>query len=162
MGTFQLCKKTATNIQKTPKQVSRVQFNIVLFSPFAIGQCMGGGIKQKINTFLLYLQFFQKIRKIILKISQVCGRTQFWKSNKSPKSKWEFMKSVQLLLSSLPISNEEEIQKFKSVTAWSDLVFKTAKKNQFKATTTIHFMRLLQLATGIFMCIRRSFSVCIQ
>ena len=123
---------------------------------------MGGGIKQKINTFLLYLQFFQKIRKIILKISQVCGRTQFWKPNKSPKSEWEFMKSVQLLLSSLPISNEEEIQKFKSVTAWSDLVFKTAKKNQFKATTTIHFMRLLQLATGIFMCIRRSFSVCIQ
>ena len=39
---------------------------------------------------------------------------------------------------------------------------KQQKKNQFKATTTIHFMRLLQLATGIFMCIRRSFSVCIQ
>ena len=67
-----------------------------------------------------------------MKISQVCGRTQFWKSNKSPKSKWEFMKSVQLLLSSLPISNEEEIQKFKSVTAWSDLVFKTAKKISLK------------------------------
>ena len=39
---------------------------------------------------------------------------------------------------------------------------KQQKKNQFKATTTIHFIQLLQLATGIFMCIRRSFSVCIQ
>ena len=80
----------------------------------------GRGDKTKNNTFLLYLQIFQKIRKIILKYLKFVAEPSFENPTRALNLVYEnseFMKSVQLLLSSLPISNEEEIQKFKSVTA---------------------------------------------